>query len=40
VSLLAEELGLAPAGARRLRFALRYVAPAGIAAAALAPLFA
>jgi neurotransmitter:Na+ symporter, NSS family len=40
VSLLAEELGLGPAWAGRLRFTLRYVAPAGIAAAALGPLFA
>lgn len=38
-SLLAEELRLTPAGAARLRWVLRYVAPAGIAAAALAPLW-
>jgi NSS family neurotransmitter:Na+ symporter len=37
-SLLAAELGLSPAGAARLRWVLRYAAPAGIAAAALAPL--
>ncbi len=37
-SLLAEELRLTGAGAARLRWVLRYVAPAGIAAAALAPL--
>jgi NSS family neurotransmitter:Na+ symporter len=37
-SLLAEELRLSAAGAARLRSILRYVAPAGIAAAALAPL--
>jgi NSS family neurotransmitter:Na+ symporter len=37
-SLLAEELRLGPAGAARLLWILRYVAPAGIAAAALAPL--
>ena len=39
-SLLAEELRLGQAGAARLRWILRYVAPAGIAAAALAPLLA
>jgi NSS family neurotransmitter:Na+ symporter len=39
-SLLAEELRLAPARAARLRWILRYAAPAGIAAAALAPLLA
>jgi NSS family neurotransmitter:Na+ symporter len=39
-SLLAEELRLGPARAARLRWILRYVAPAGIAAAALAPLLA
>jgi len=38
-SLLVEELRLRPAGARVLRVLLRYVAPAGIAAAALATLF-
>lgn len=38
VSLLAEELRLGPAWARRLRGMLRYVVPAGIAAAALGPL--
>lgn len=37
-ALLAEELGLAPGPARRLRFALAWIAPAGILAAALAPL--
>jgi len=36
--LLAEELGLGAAGAGRLRWMLRYVVPAGIAAAALGPL--
>ena len=40
VSLLAEELRLGPAWARRLRWMLRYVVPAGIAAAALGPLLA
>jgi NSS family neurotransmitter:Na+ symporter len=39
-SFYAEELRLGAAGAARLRWILRYVAPAGIAAAALAPLFA
>jgi NSS family neurotransmitter:Na+ symporter len=37
-SLLAEELGFAPRGAALLRFLLRWVAPAGIAAATLAPM--
>jgi len=37
--LLAEELRLSPSGAAALRFTLRYVAPAGIAAATLAPLW-
>ena len=37
-TLLAEELRLGPNGAARLRWMLRYVAPAGICAAALAPL--
>jgi NSS family neurotransmitter:Na+ symporter len=36
--ILVEELGLGPKGAAALRFVLRYVAPVGIAAAALAPL--
>ena len=36
--LLAEELGLGAAGAGRLRWILKYVVPAGIAAAALGPL--
>jgi NSS family neurotransmitter:Na+ symporter len=36
--LLVEELRLTPAGTAALRFALRYVAPAGIALAALAPI--
>lgn len=40
VRLLAEELGLSPRSAGLLRFALRYVAPVGIAAATLAPLWA
>jgi hypothetical protein len=39
-SFYAEELRLGPAGAARLRWILRYAAPAGIAAATLAPLFA
>jgi NSS family neurotransmitter:Na+ symporter len=39
-SLLAEELRLGQAGAARLRWILRYLAPAGIAAAALGPLLA
>jgi NSS family neurotransmitter:Na+ symporter len=39
-SFYAEELRLGAAGAARLRWILRYVAPAGIAAAALAPLLA
>jgi NSS family neurotransmitter:Na+ symporter len=38
-SFYAEELRLGPAGAARLRWTLRYLAPAGIAGAALAPLF-
>jgi NSS family neurotransmitter:Na+ symporter len=37
--MLVEELRLRPAGARSLRIALRYVAPAGIAAAALSSVF-
>ncbi len=37
--LLAEELRLSPRGAALLRFMLRYVAPIGIAAATLPPLF-
>ena len=36
----AEELRLGAAGAARLRWMLRYVVPAGIAAASLAPLLA
>ncbi len=36
--LLAEELRLGPTGARALRFALRYVAPLGIAAATLSAI--
>jgi NSS family neurotransmitter:Na+ symporter len=39
VSFFAEELRLGEAGAARLRWTLRYLAPAGIAGAALAPLF-
>jgi NSS family neurotransmitter:Na+ symporter len=38
-TLLAEELWLTPARAARLRWILRWVVPAGIAGAALAPLF-
>jgi NSS family neurotransmitter:Na+ symporter len=38
--LLTDELSLSPAGAAILRVLLRYVAPAGIAAVALAPFFA
>jgi NSS family neurotransmitter:Na+ symporter len=38
--LLAEELGLGAAGAARQRWMLRYVVPAGIAAAAVGPLLA
>jgi NSS family neurotransmitter:Na+ symporter len=38
-TLLAEELRLAPASAARLKRVLRWVVPAGILAAALAPLF-
>lgn len=37
-SLLIEELSLGPAGARILHAVLRYIVPAGIAAAALVPL--
>jgi NSS family neurotransmitter:Na+ symporter len=37
-SLLEDELWLSPAKARALRLALRYVVPAGIAAATLAPM--
>jgi len=38
-TLLAEELRLAPASAARLKWVLRWLVPAGILAAALAPLF-
>lgn len=38
-SLLAEELGLARVAATRMRFILRYVVPAAIVSAALAPLW-
>jgi NSS family neurotransmitter:Na+ symporter len=38
-AFLAAELGLAPGAAARLHWVLKYVAPAGIAAAALAPLW-
>jgi NSS family neurotransmitter:Na+ symporter len=38
-AFLAAELGLAPPAAARLHLVLRYVAPAGIAAASLAPLW-
>jgi SNF family Na+-dependent transporter len=36
--LLAEEIGLGPRAARVLRAMLRYVVPAGVAIATLAPL--
>jgi hypothetical protein len=39
-SFYADELRLGPRDAASLRWILRYLAPAGIAAAALAPLFA
>jgi SNF family Na+-dependent transporter len=38
-SLLVDELGLAHAGAARLRWILRWLVPAGIVAASVAPLF-
>jgi NSS family neurotransmitter:Na+ symporter len=38
-AFLAAELGLAPAAAARLHWVLKYAAPAGIGAAALAPLW-
>jgi NSS family neurotransmitter:Na+ symporter len=38
-AFLAAELGLAPGAAARLHWVLKYVAPAGIAAATLAPLW-
>jgi neurotransmitter:Na+ symporter, NSS family len=37
--LLGEELGLARAGAARLRWFLRWLVPAGIVAASVAPMF-
>jgi NSS family neurotransmitter:Na+ symporter len=40
VQVLSEELRLGPTAARALVVTLRYVAPAGIAAAALSPIFA